>query len=524
MSRLLCTAIILLIATSSYAADLASKKSEQTATTLFPRWEGFYFGFNRGFGGGVVDNNAGLISTNQNYNLFSSTTNRASGFIAGGQVGYLHQFENRFSLGFETDFQWSDLKASYQGQALATNPSFITNADTRTGINWFGTGRGRLGYSIGRLFPYVTGGVAYGQIQTIASPLMGSNTIAASSATQNRVGWVMGGGAEIAISKNLSAKSEYLYMTMLGSNGNIAGATIPAGMPLMGSFGSSMMGVHILRGGMNYKYTGIDNIASDWGEYQPLLEGRIVDYLLAQPARDWSGFYAGVNGGYGGDIFRSNSTILQGASSNTAPLAAVSTTTNRTGGILGGGQVGNNYQIYNRLVVGVETDAQWTGIVGQHVAISAENPAGSVIANEKFSLDWFGTTRLRAGLVRGDALSYFTAGVAYGGVSLNSNDYSGGYFANATTQTKAGWAVGTGTEYAITSDMSFRADYLYTSLSGISGPIYGFTTSSSNPLLGLYSTRSITNNILRVGVNWKFGKTSDNNPIDMVSPIKSAPR
>lgn len=124
-------------------------------------------------------------------------------------------------------------------------------------------------------------------------------------------------------------------------------------------------------------------------------------------------------------------------------MAAVSTTTNRTGGFLGGGQVGYNYQIYNRLVVGVETDAQWTGIVGQHEAISAENPAGSVVANEKFSLDWFGTTRLRAGLVRGDALSYFTAGVAYGGVSLNSNDYSGGYFANATTQTKAGWAVGT---------------------------------------------------------------------------------
>ena len=90
----------------SLAADLASQKAAPEIAASLPRWAGFYFGFNRGFGGGVVDGSEFLPSLSQGVGVFAQTENRASGFVAGGQIGYNHQFANRFIVGGEADFQW----------------------------------------------------------------------------------------------------------------------------------------------------------------------------------------------------------------------------------------------------------------------------------------------------------------------------------------------------------------------------------------------------------------------------------
>ncbi len=66
--------------------------------------------------------------------------------------------------------------------------------------------RGRLGYAADRFMPYVTGGLAVGDIKASLPGFAGG------SATN--VGWTAGGGIEFAIAGHWTAKAEYLYVDL----------------------------------------------------------------------------------------------------------------------------------------------------------------------------------------------------------------------------------------------------------------------------------------------------------------------
>lgn len=488
------------------AADL-SPAPVAPSQQISPRWTGFYLGFNRGFGGGVIENGMVLTPLNSSPGVLGQSSNRASGFIAGGQIGYNYQFANNFILGVESDLQWSDIKTSQQTMRLSDRSQLISNVDAVSGLTWFGTSRARLGYSLGRVAPYVTGGVAYGKVQNQGSPVLGSNSLVAGTTSQTNVGWAIGAGADIAISENLSAKSEYLYVSMPSATGSVNGVMIPTATPLYGSMGSGSFGNHIIRGGMNYRYTGLGG--KDFiGEYRPLLNGDIAGFLAALPSRDWSGFYVGLNGGYGGDVFKQYGN-LAGTTANNTPVALNTTSSSRTGGFIAGGHAGYNYQFYKHFVLGIETDGQWSGITGQHQAGVTEANYGTVYMNQQSNLGWFGTSRLRAGFARGDTLSYATAGVAYGSVNIGEQDVSGGLFSNNASAIRAGWVAGTGTEYAILPNISLRAEYLYMSMGGVNSYAAGAISGSNNLLIGNVSTGKMTNNIMRVGLTWSFNSASN---------------
>jgi outer membrane immunogenic protein len=168
------------------AADLPSRKSPLPyAPEPVFTWTGFHVGVNQGFGGGVLDANVSLAGVGVLNN--TQTTNRASGFFIGGEAGYDYQFSNNVVLGVETDMQWSDLKASHQATSWSsTGAAGSGNANIRNDLNWFGTTRLRLGYSFGRLLPYVTGGVAYGEVAASGEQEVGGALFSA-SATQTKV-------------------------------------------------------------------------------------------------------------------------------------------------------------------------------------------------------------------------------------------------------------------------------------------------------------------------------------------------
>ena len=180
------------------AADLPSLKAPPAYAAPMFTWTGFHLGFNRGFGGGVVDANVTLADPVFGLATTTRTPNRASGFIVGGQTGYDYQFSNNVVLGLETDLQWSGIKQSHQATTVATIAAFDTDADIHNGIKWFGTTRLRAGYAFGRLLPYVTGGVAYGQVEAYGRQVAGGLFVL-SSATQTKVGWTVGAGAEYAL-------------------------------------------------------------------------------------------------------------------------------------------------------------------------------------------------------------------------------------------------------------------------------------------------------------------------------------
>ena len=114
-------------------------------------------------------------------------------------------------------------------------------------------------------------------------------------------------------------------------------------------------------------------------------------------------------------------------------------------------------------------------------------------------IDWFGTVRGRAGvLVSPTVLLYATGGLAYGAV--NTSEVIGILPGFSSTTTNVGWTVGAGIEGVISGNWTAKLEYLYVDLGTVSGTFsaLGGTINSS------YSSH-ITDNVLRVGVNYKFG-------------------
>src|ERR1700722_3379104 len=122
----------------------------------------------------------------------------------------------------------------------------------------------------------------------------------------------------------------------------------------------------------------------------------------------WTGWYLGANAGYGVGTQEGNLAIsATGIGLNVgAPFNGL------PGGGFGGGQLGYNYQRSGNIVLGVETDIQGAGITDTRTCLFGCVAGNSAIITDK--LNWFGTTRARAGLATGPVLTYVTGGAAYG--------------------------------------------------------------------------------------------------------------
>jgi outer membrane immunogenic protein len=201
----------------------------------------------------------------------------------------------------------------------------------------------------------------------------------------------------------------------------------------------------------------------------------------------WTGFYVGGNVGYS-----------WGQQNITDPTG--DTTALNPSGVIGGGQIGYNYQI-NSIVLGVEADIQASGqkddgsfgIPGTPGIFAAGIPASTGTDTDK--LDWFGTVRARVGFAApGHLLPYVTGGWAYGNGTI-SGTTSSTTFSSSTNYTD-GWTAGGGLEWAFADHWSAKFEYLYIDFG--SGPIVPIT-----PSLNL-ATGHLTDNIGRVGVNYRF--------------------
>jgi len=160
-------------------------------------WSGFYLGLNGG--GGWGDSHwQGIGRTD------------LSGGQAGGTAGYNWQL-GKTVLGLEGDVDWSGLQGSM-------NSALCPGGTCSTSNTWLSTVRGRLGYSFDRFMPYVTGGLAVGDVH--------ASTPGLASASNTNAGWTVGGGIEFALPGNWSAKAEYLHVDLGDTNcGTACGGT-----------------------------------------------------------------------------------------------------------------------------------------------------------------------------------------------------------------------------------------------------------------------------------------------------------
>ncbi len=78
---------------------------------------------------------------------------------------------------------------------------------------WTGATRVRVGFSAGRVMPYIAGGVAYGQFQDILSTVItGSEPFnRTSDVTKTMMGYTLGGGVDFAMTDHFVVRAEYRY-------------------------------------------------------------------------------------------------------------------------------------------------------------------------------------------------------------------------------------------------------------------------------------------------------------------------
>ena len=315
MKKLLLSTISLasVAASSALAADLPSTSYRPVATPA-PLWTGFYAGLNAGGNIGTNSNINSQFFQNTNTkildttgaNTFSSLTNATSsmpfpntgnsqsGFIGGGQLGYNYQISNKFILGVETDFQGTSIRGSQniidalsgetsgliiQNGGSGFNASYkqssIMNNSVNVGVDYIGTLRGRLGYTITpEILVYGTGGFTYGGVRASIMTGAAQNTILSTNlgpypsasqiyssnnqSTSLLTGYSAGGGIEWKLLPNISVKLEAIYWNMGTVNYSITSLAAPGlSNPLGGGRYKSNPGVNIISGNINVNYQGI---------------------------------------------------------------------------------------------------------------------------------------------------------------------------------------------------------------------------------------------------------------------------
>jgi outer membrane immunogenic protein len=184
------------------AADLPTRvytKAPAVAPVMTYSWTGCYIGGNVG---------AGSAHTRQNFAppfagaLFSDS--QGTGVIGGAQVGCDYQFD-RVVIGAQGQFDFGRINSSAVEPLF---PTFTSAAQTKQIF----TATGRVGYlATPAVLAYVKGGAAWAQTNlsvTGSVPV----TFLSESATLNRSGWTVGGGAEWMFLPGWSVFAEYNYM------------------------------------------------------------------------------------------------------------------------------------------------------------------------------------------------------------------------------------------------------------------------------------------------------------------------
>ncbi len=193
-------------------------------------------------------------------------------------------------------------------------------------------------------------------------------------------------------------------------------------------------------------------------------------YYIPPPSFTWSGFYLGANAAfafgqytYGGESFFGNAD----------------------GGLFGI-TAGYNYQS-GPLVAGVEGDIAFGSVSGTGNPYEGVNATGSITAE--------GSLRARFGYAFNHTLLYVTGGYTGANLKGSLSDFSSNpnLFVSQSAYLN-GFVIGTGIEFAVTRNISVKAEYLFSDYA--SSSLFNGTIDSINA--GLHVST------LRAGINYHF--------------------
>jgi outer membrane immunogenic protein len=260
-------------------------------------WTGFYVGGNVGYSwgrawtdfseyssatsvvtatttAGVPLAGNGLVTTATSTALGNAAANM-NGWLGGAQAGYNWQIQ-QWVLGLEADIQATGEKDDPLFCSVPGCPAGSAFGTSTSKLPWFGTVRGRAGYSWNYapnqpILLYATGGLAYGEVDASYTGGLVGGPFGAVNVNSTRAGWTVGGGGEGRLgATNWTLKLEYLYMDF----GRVSGSVAGAGAPFVTFFGinnadlihflttnTSILGTasthvtdQLVRVGVNYKF------------------------------------------------------------------------------------------------------------------------------------------------------------------------------------------------------------------------------------------------------------------------------
>jgi outer membrane immunogenic protein len=186
---------------------------------------------------------------------------------------------------------------------------------------------------------------------------------------------------------------------------------------------------------------------------------------------DWTGFYVGGHVGYGW------------ADKNWTDGFGLFDVSHKADGFLGGVQGGYNYQI-GQFVLGLEGDWSWSGMRGSNNAFAS---------TFNTDVDWTATITGRVGMAFDRWLVYGKGGVAFTRDRYSTNFYTAPGV--ELTDSRTGWVVGAGVEYAFAPQWSAKLEYNY----------MDFGTKSVSFAPGFSTNIDQTVQAVKLGVNYKFG-------------------
>lgn len=451
--------LAMLVAPSARAADLPSAPppAAQAGT-----WTGFYLGTY--VGSAWIDTHWGPATGALAPTSVPPGSNMGSapGAMIGTQVGYNYQVGS-YVLGLEGELgsglQWSRTRCMGDWLSVCTAQS-----------DYLATLAARIGYVFDNVLVYGKAGAAFTNTSMDATSFAYAGRYSGSSFD---TGWTVGGGVEVGLTPQLSAKAEYAYL----------------------DFGSSTVG---LQNGFSASSSAISQSAQmvklglNWRPAAAPLPG--TGASLPVPGRDWTGFYLGLHAGgaWGHDEWTSGTGFLAAAAAGGSFPG-----TGTPMGLLGGGQLGYNYQM-GPWVAGVEVSASATNMGGYAKCISG-NSGDLTSFSCHNTLDSLGSISGRLGQSWGDLLFYGKAGAAWAsGSSTLAPTTRTVSFTNSGT--RWGWMIGSGVEYAMTQNFSAFLEYDF----------YDFGTQSL-AFAGGAASASLKERLdaVRMGVNYRFASGSD---------------
>lgn len=268
---------------------------------------------------------------------------------------------------------------------------------------------------------------------------------------------------------------------------------------------------------------------------------------IEKSINNWSGFYAGINGGYtfsNDQHLNTNATntqyctVAQGCAAGledsiTSITGATKSTSLNNAGFIGGGQLGYNKRILNNYIIGLITDFQ--GITDKLQNASASSTINTSVGglpqslltniNVSSKIDYIGTLRgnfgyllnkniyisASGGLAYGAVKSITSIGQTYGIPSSNLGIANHWETAGSYSNVRVGWTAGAFLEWMFRESWSVNIGYLYYNLGSVTysgGNLIAPITVPNNPQIFFANNVSATNNfdghIIRAGLNYHF--------------------